>query len=333
MSRLTVNHFGPDPQYVGGMGSVLRVLAEHQIGGDDVRLHATWRPNAPVASAALSMRALARVSRMDRGEIVHVHLSEKGSFVREGAILAAARLRGLRTVTTIHGAEFMPFARQYPWLAFGVLGSAHVITCLDRAVADEIKRHVRSARVELMPNPVSMDEDSPYADETEELVLFAGEISRRKGADVLVGAWLQVAAKRPEARCVMVGPSSDVDVPKSERLEARAPLGSDAMRELMRTARVVALPSRAEGMPMILTEAMSAGRPFVSTPVGGIPELARAGGVLVPAGDDGKLADRLVEFLESPDLARSVGERGRAHCAATRSVTVIDGRLRSLYEV
>ncbi len=84
---------------------------------------------------------------------------------------------------------------------------------------------------------------------------------------------------------------------------------------------------------MILTEAMSLGRPFVSTPVGGIPELAQDGGVLVPVGDELALADRLTELLADPELARTIGERGRRFCLQTRSIEVIDARLRNLYSV
>lgn len=82
---------------------------------------------------------------------------------------------------------------------------------------------------------------------------------------------------------------------------------------------------------MVLAEAMSLGRPFVSTPVGGIPELASQGGMLVPVDDEIVLADRLADLLADPDLARSVGERGRRFCLETRSVEVIDARLRKLY--
>jgi glycosyltransferase involved in cell wall biosynthesis len=82
---------------------------------------------------------------------------------------------------------------------------------------------------------------------------------------------------------------------------------------------------------MILTEAMSLGRPFVSTPVGGISELSNEGGLLVPVGDEIGLADRLTNLLADPGLARGIGERGRQFCLETRSVDVIDPRLRKLY--
>src|SRR5207244_10696685 len=113
---------------------------------------------------------------------------------------------GHGSVVTIHGSSFLRFARSYGWLASAVLRRAVVITCLDREVLRLVREIAPQARSELMPNPVQMDSDSGGADETDEIVLFAGEISLRKGADVLVRAWRLVADARPRARCMMVGP-------------------------------------------------------------------------------------------------------------------------------
>jgi len=279
---------------------------------------------------AASARALLQ---MPPGEVAHVHLSERGSFLREGALVALAHTQGLVTVATIHGASVMPFARRYPWLVSTVLRRAHLVTCMDQEVLELVRRRAPRVHCEILPNPVFVDGSFRPAEETDELVVFGGEISLRKGADVLHRAWKLVAQRRPEARCLMVGPVADFKPPDAERLEVRAPVESIEMRTLLGRARVVALPSRAEGMPMVLTEAMSLGRPFVSTPVGGIPELAGAGGVLVPVDDELALADRLTELLADPDLARALGERGRRFCLETRSVEVIDARMRELYSV
>jgi glycosyltransferase involved in cell wall biosynthesis len=333
MSRdLMVHHYGPDPAYVGGMGSVIRVLTEQQVGGDVVMAHPTWRPDSRFASFPLALRAAWGLARLRRSDVVHVHLAEEGSFLREGALVALARLLGKGTVVTIHGADFLPFAQKYTRLTAGVLRRAHIITCLDQDVVDLVRQIAPRARVELLPNPVAQDNTSKGAGETEEIVLFAGEIGLRKGADVLSRAWQQVIEARRQARCIMVGPVNDFAVPDAERLDVRAPVGAQAMKELLHSARVVVLPSRAEGMPMILTEAMSAGRPFVSTPVGGIPELAQQGGVLVPVEDDVELARRLVDLLENPALAQELGEQGRRFCTETRSTEVVGIRLRELYQ-
>jgi glycosyltransferase involved in cell wall biosynthesis len=313
------------------MATVIRVLTEHNVGGDIVDAHPTWRSQSPLTTTRLVAASARALLQMPAGEVAHVHLSERGSFLREGSLVALAHRRGLVTVVTIHGASFMPFARRYPWLVSAVLRRAHLVTCMDRETLELVRLSAPRVHCEIVPNPVFVDGSLAPADETGELVVFAGEIGLRKGADVLHRAWRLVAQRRPQARCLMVGPMADFKPPEAERLEVRAPVDPIEMRTLLRGARVVALPSRAEGMPMVLTEAMSLGRPFVSTPVGGIPELADAGGMLVPVEDTLALADRLTELLADPDLARGIGERGRRFCVETRSVEVIDARLRKLY--
>jgi glycosyltransferase involved in cell wall biosynthesis len=268
---------------------------------------------------------------MPAADVAHIHLSERGSFLREGSLVALARRRGLVTAVTMHGASFLPFARQHPRVAATVLRQAHVVTCLDRETLDFVRLNAPAALSEIVPNPISIDDDFLPADATDELVVFAGEIGLRKGADVLSRAWQLVAPRRPQARCLMVGPVTDFTPPEAERLEVRPPVDAPTMKEILRQARVVTLPSRAEGMPMVLTEAMSLGRPFVSTPVGGIPELAGAGGTLVPVGDEVALAEQLTDLLSDPALARTIGERGRRFCVETRSVDIIGARLRELY--
>jgi glycosyltransferase involved in cell wall biosynthesis len=330
-SDLVVHHFGPDPATVGGMATVIRVLTEYQVGGDVVDSHPTWRPQSPFSTSRLVATSTRALLQMPAGDVAHIHLSERGSFLREGTLVALAHRRGLVTVATIHGASFIPFARKCPWLVSTVLRYADLVTCLDQEALDYVQRSAPDVLSEIVPNPVFVADSFSPADGTEELVVFAGEIGLRKGADILCRAWQLVAQQRPKARCLMVGPLGDFAPPGAERLEVRSAVDSIEMKEVLRHARVVALPARAEGMPMVLTEAMSMGRPFVSTPVGGVPELADGGGMLVPVDDEIGLADRLTDLLADPDLARTIGERGRQFCLETRSVEVIDARLRKLY--
>jgi glycosyltransferase involved in cell wall biosynthesis len=326
-----VHHFGPDPATVGGMATVIRVLTEHRVGGDIVDSYSTWRPGSPLATLRLVTKATRALLLMPAGEVAHIHLSEGGSFLREGSLVALAHRRGLVTVVALHGPEFIPFANRYPRLVSAVLRRANLILCLDPGTLAVVGVSAPGVRAELLPNPVFVDDSFSPADETDELVVFAGEIGLRKGADVLHRAWQLVAQRRPQARCLMVGPGGDFAPGSAERLEVRPAVNPTEMTEILRSARLVALPSRAEGMPMVLTEAMSLGRPFVSTPVGGIPELADEGGLLVPVEDELALADRLTELLDDPALARTIGERGRRFCLQTRSIEVIDARLRKLY--
>jgi hypothetical protein len=204
------------------------------------------------------------------------------------------------------------------------------VTVLSDVDLEAVRSVAPQVRVAIMPNPTPVDPASPPADQTEEIVLFAGEIGHRKGADVLERAWPRVARDRPEARLIMVGPLVLDHAPAGERLEVRDPVPIEAVRELLHAVRVVVLPSRGEALPMILTEAMAARRPFVSTPTGGTPSLA-PGGILVPVEDEDALAGALVELLADPRRAGELGQAGQELCRATRGAEAIDARLRALY--
>ncbi len=332
MGPLSVHHFGPDPNTVGGIATVIGLLRDHKIGAERVYADPTWRPDAPLAGIPLAAASARAIHRLPPGHLAHLHLSERGSFVREGTLLALARRRGLPVVATLHGATFLRFAQARPRLVEAVLRRAHLISCLDSEAHAVVRRIAPSVRCEIVPNPVPLDELPTTADQTQEIVVFAGEIGFRKGADVLHRAWQTVAAKRPTARCLMIGPLNGSAPPSCDRLHIFPPADPATTKQILRSARVIALPTRAEGMPMVLAEAMSLGRPFISTPVGAIPELAAHGGILVPVEDHSQLAERLTELLANPHLARGIGERGRRFCEQTRSIELLHGRWRGLYE-
>jgi glycosyltransferase involved in cell wall biosynthesis len=332
VSKLEVHHFGPDSATVGGMATAIRVLTEYNVGADRVYCHPSWRPDSPFASAWLIVACAHALLRMPNC-IAHFHVSEGGSFLREGSLVALSRRLRLATVVTIHGASFLEFAHRHPRLVTTVLRRANVIVCLDPDVLSSLRRAIPSVRSELVPNPVAVADNPASANETDQLVVFAGEISLRKGADILHRAWTHIAERCPEARCLMIGPAADFTPPSLERLFVSPPVDAVALRSILCRARVVALPSRAEGMPMILAEAMSLRRPFVSTPVGSIRELAAHGGRLVPIDDAVALAESVIELLMRPELARSLGDNGRSFCIDTRSPDVIGAQMRDLYTI
>jgi glycosyltransferase involved in cell wall biosynthesis len=111
-------------------------------------------------------------------------------------------------------------------------------------------------------------------------------------------------------------------------------IGSAEVRAEIEAARALVLPSFAEGLPVVLMEAMSLRRPVVTTFVAGIPELVRDGetGWLIPAGDADALADALVACLAADDhtLAR-MGDAGRERVLARHDVDVEAAKLARLF--
>jgi glycosyltransferase involved in cell wall biosynthesis len=325
-------HFGPSTDYVGGMASVIAMLVTQKIGAERVVAVPTWVPGSHVRSGVLAARAVALVLRLPRRTAVHVHMSEGGSFVREAAILVAAKCRRLPRVVTIHGPAFADFSDRRPRLVGEVLRMASAITVLNDPDLAAVRRVAPRAHVEILPNPMPIDAEAGPVAETPEVVLFAGEVGLRKGADVLQRAWGTVASRRPLARCIVVGPATELHLPETERLEVRGPVDSGQVKQLIREARVIALPSRGEALPMILTEAMAAGRPFVSTPIGGIVSLAD-GGLIVPVEDYDALADALIALLAEPECAQALGSAGQDLCRQRMSPEAVGVRLRQLYNL
>jgi glycosyltransferase involved in cell wall biosynthesis len=96
-------------------------------------------------------------------------------------------------------------------------------------------------------------------------------------------------------------------------------LSNEAVRQEILAARALILPSFAEGLPVVLMEALALGRPVVSTYLAGIPELVEDGvnGWLIPAGSVDALAAALVRALETP--AEQLAQMGRAGAARVRA--------------
>jgi len=112
-------------------------------------------------------------------------------------------------------------------------------------------------------------------------------------------------------------------------------VSGQGVREEIGNARALALPSFAEGLPVVIMEAMALGRPVVSTTVAGIPELVTPGetGWLVPAGDVAALAEAISEVLElAPETLEAMGSRGRSRVLDRHNARTEAAKLKSLFE-
>jgi glycosyltransferase involved in cell wall biosynthesis len=108
---------------------------------------------------------------------------------------------------------------------------------------------------------------------------------------------------------------------------------SDATR-LMSAIDILALPSKFEGLPNVVLEAMMASKPVVATRIGGTNEVVveDVTGVLVPVRDPLGLARGLRRLLAEPDVARQMGEAGRQRAIEHYSVAALVDRYARLYE-
>lgn len=146
-------------------------------------------------------------------------------------------------------------------------------------------------------------------------LVCVGRLSEQKGHGVLIDAAAELAGRGLPFELVLVGDGElrprieqrIAELGLTDRVRITGWLDGAGVRAELRAARAFVLPSFAEGLPVVIMEALALGRPVVSTFVAGIPELVEPGksGWLVPAGSVEDLANALASALDAPlsDLA------------------------------
>ena len=147
--------------------------------------------------------------------------------------------------------------------------------------------------------------------------LFVGVLQRYKNVDGIVAAWRLVVPRVPSARLVLVGDGPMR--PEVERLVADLPeqtvwhavLATPEVVTALDEAWCLLLPSRSEGTPRVILEALCRGRAVIGGRVGGIPDAVRheANGLLVEPDDVEGIAEALVRLLSNRELAEQFGEQ------------------------
>jgi glycosyltransferase involved in cell wall biosynthesis len=108
-----------------------------------------------------------------------------------------------------------------------------------------------------------------------------------------------------------------------------------AVREHLRTARALVMPSFAENLPVAMMEALATGRPVLGTYIAGVPELVESGvsGWLVPAGNVGATADAILRILRtSPEELTRMGRAGAERVRVMHNAATEAARLKGLFE-
>jgi glycosyltransferase involved in cell wall biosynthesis len=184
-----------------------------------------------------------------------------------------------------------------------------------------VKGGVDVARIRNAPRIARSDLD--LTDE-HRVILWTGRLDPVKGLVHLIDAMAAVAVENSNAVLLLVGEGAQ-RAELETRIRARDL--SDHVRllgrrsdvpSLLHLADVYTLPSRTEGLPNALLEAMAAGCPIVATNVPGCRDLIQPDrtGLIVPFGSTDALAAALKKLLSDPDLARTLGGAA-AHSAAT----------------
>ncbi|MEO8170250.1 MAG: glycosyltransferase, partial [Oxalobacteraceae bacterium] len=175
-------------------------------------------------------------------------------------------------------------------------------------------------------------------------VVCVGRLCEQKGQLLLVNAVSQLARKGLDIELVLAGDGEMRAELESliaqRRLQGRVRItgwiSSDQVRAEILAARALVLPSFAEGLPVVIMEAMALRRPVLTTYVAGIPELIRHGesGWLFPAGDVEALGAALEDFLATPVvILEAMGEAGYQRVLERHAIDTEAAKLVQLFRI
>jgi glycosyltransferase involved in cell wall biosynthesis len=168
---------------------------------------------------------------------------------------------------------------------------------------------------------------------------FVGRLAPVKGLRVLIDALGAARERHPGLRLTIVGDGPDraaleaLSRPQGDAIRFTGPLKQAEVAELLATTDALVLPSFAEGVPVVLMEAMATRLPVIATRVAGVAELVTDGvsGLLVAPGDPEALRDAVLEIAQDGDRRDSMGEAGRQTVEAEFDVEIEGRRIAALF--
>lgn len=339
---------GTAPQTRGGISAVVEAW---RAGGllerwpvDYVATHCDGGAAAKLIAAARGLRRYFSLLLEHRRVLVHVHCASRASFWRKCVFMAIAHAARCPVVLHLHGGGFArfyedecgPLRRR---LVRHVLGRAACVIALTEHWRAWLAGVTGHPNVVCIPNPVRAH-PAPARRGRRDVVLFFGRIEEAKGMPELLRAFAALRASVPDAELVCAGSGGiEAATRQAEALgiggAVRFPgwVGEAEKRAWLARASVFVLPSRAEGLPMSLLEAMAAGVPVVASAVGGIPDVVKHGvnGLLVAPGDTLDLLRAMRRLLREPQLAAALGAAGRETVRAQHAPEQALARLGEVY--
>ena len=340
---------GPNPEGMGGMSTVESNIIKgfRSRGGSSVFI-TTFEDGCKVKKLIVAARAyLPYLFELEKCDLVHVHMASRGSYKRKKVFMDAAFRCHKPVLLHLHGSEFAlwfdsectdiqkdDIRRTFKRCAkVVVLSKEWKDFLISRSICD-------ADQIVVLHNAVEVPDDN-QTDYLNNTVLFMGRLDLRKSPDVLLRAGKIVLRKHPDARFVFGG---DGDVQRYKDLAVQLGIEDacsfigwakgNKKAEAFRSSSIYCLPSKNEGMPMSVLEAMSYGLATVSTPVGGVPQIITDGvnGLMFPVDKVNLLAGLLCKLMDDVVLKERIGRAGRETIKTTFSFNAFMEQLITIYE-
>ncbi len=294
-----------------------------------------WSLRTPGLKAALyqlfyfaEATILARWIKAEGITHLHNHFAGPSASVS----MLASHLAGIPYSFTLHGpADLAEPAR---WKLGEKIAGAAFVACIShyaRSQAMLMSEPTHWERLKIIHcgvTPALYDRPRAADDDGALHLVFVGRLAPVKGLRVLIEALVQ--ADRDDVRLTIVGDGGErttleeMAKPLGKRVHFTGFQSQEEVAQILSTAHAFVLPSFAEGVPVVLMEALAAKLPVIATRITGVPELVDDGvsGLLVSPGDVSALANAIDRLAALPDRGTSLGEAG---CETVRAEFDIDG--------
>lgn len=272
-------------------------------------------------------------------DIVHFHISLPTTVMRKYPMFRLAKLFGKKTILHLHCGQQIDdiWNKRYQYMFehcdCGIL------------LSDSLKRKVecyldKSDKLKVVYNPCPIITNSITFDK-QNVILFSGTLYEGKGYRDLIQAFATIANKYPDWKIVFAG-NGETEIAKSlaadlnitKQVELLGWVSGEVKHKFFCEAKILCLPSYAEGFPMAVLDAWAYGLPVITTPVGGIPDVAKDGEnmLLFNPGDINKLSECLKKMISNDTLRNNISEESLKLAATTFNVHTICKQVEDLYK-
>ncbi len=328
-------------------GGITSVVKAHETGEQWKKYNCRWIQTHIDRGAAWKLLYLIRglceyLVFLPSCSLVHIHMSEPPSALRKCLFMWLAKLSGKKIIVHFH--SFSPettingkYSKVYRYL----FTRADVVIVLSQLW----KKYVNDAfclgdKVRVVYNPCTAD-IFPEKYEKKRQILYAGTVNARKGYRDMIEAFAKIAKEFPDWQIIFAG---NGEVEQGKELARKLGIESQtvflgwvsgkAKDKAFKEATVFCLPSYAEGFPMSVLDAWSYGLPVITTPVGGIPDVAQDGVnmLLFNPGDVDMLAKQIKRMIDDNSLRDKISKQSTLLASTTFNIDTINREIGEIYK-
>ena len=330
----------------GGVGTMMAALIEQWGPAVCARVIDTRGQGGVISGAFVFAGALVRLLAARQIDVVHLHMTTRGSMVRKCLVLAVCSVMRRPAIVHMHGADFEDFHASLRPVWQGLLASAlrqavHVVV-LGEGWRRFMVRHVglEARRVSVVRNGVALPCARTAQHARPAHLLFLGRLGDRKGVPILMAALGSAAMTDRSWRATLAGDGNLARFAAiadaggfAGRIAMPGWVDQEAAANLLSDADVLVLPSFHEALPMAVVEALAHGVAVIATPVGAVGEILHDGkdALLVTPGDVAGLTQALVRLLDDPALRGRLAAAGHDVFRAELDVAVTARQMFALY--